>query len=177
MTTGGWNELPLGLNLMDMVRNSLWERLLLQIKMSQLRCFLASYQDVFWMSPRDGVSNLTMRCHLLLPCTFNEQSRLWWQLKRKGQLALVFHRQQPTTLQSSTFQGSSIHVETMRAPHLHTNMLNIIITSIHPSIFYTRLIRRSGRGGLEPIPAVMGRKAGYTLDGYYHNFYMLYDTF
>ena len=33
---------------------------------------------------------------------------------------------------------------------------------IYPSIFYTRLIRQSGRG--EPIPAVIGREAGYTLD-------------
>jgi len=33
------------------------------------------------------------------------------------------------------------------------------------SIFYTRLIRRSGRGGeLEPIPAVIGREVGYTVD-------------
>ena len=30
----------------------------------------------------------------------------------------------------------------------------------HPSIFYTRLIRWSGCGGLEPIPAVIGREAG-----------------
>ena len=37
--------------------------------------------------------------------------------------------------------------------------------SNHPSIhFLYRLIRWSGRGGLEPIPAVIGRKAGYTLD-------------
>jgi len=34
----------------------------------------------------------------------------------------------------------------------------------HPAIFYTRLIRRSGRRGLEPIPAVIGRGVGLTLD-------------
>ena len=33
--------------------------------------------------------------------------------------------------------------------------------NFHPSIFYTCLFRRSGR--LEPIPAVIGREAGYTL--------------
>jgi len=38
------------------------------------------------------------------------------------------------------------------------------ITSIDPSILYTRLIRRSGRRGLEPIPAIIGREAGYTLN-------------
>jgi len=46
--------------------------------------------------------------------------------------------------------------------HLAINKQN---PSIHPSIFYTRLISVSRVArGLEPIPAVIGRKAGYTLD-------------
>ena len=50
--------------------------------------------------------------------------------------------------------------------HINANMFDHPgKTKIHPSIFYTRLIRRSGRGGgLEPIPAVIAREAGYTLD-------------
>ena len=35
---------------------------------------------------------------------------------------------------------------------------------VHPSIFYTRLIQFRAAGGLEPIPAVIGREARYTLD-------------
>ena len=36
--------------------------------------------------------------------------------------------------------------------------------SIHPSIFYTRLIQFRIVGGLEPNPTVIWGEAGYTLD-------------
>jgi len=35
---------------------------------------------------------------------------------------------------------------------------------IHPSVFCARLIQLRAAMGLEPIPAVIGREAGYTLD-------------
>ena len=35
---------------------------------------------------------------------------------------------------------------------------------LHPSIFYTRLIHRSGRRGAGAYPSGHGREAGYTLD-------------
>jgi len=36
--------------------------------------------------------------------------------------------------------------------------------SIHSSIFYIRLIQLKDPEGLEPLPAIIGREAGYTLD-------------
>jgi len=74
-----------------------------------------------------------------------------------------------------------------KAPNGTSQMLNLrlqrafynaIVTSvfyIHPSIFYTRLIQF--RIGLEPIPAVIGREAGYTLDRSPVHHSLLYTVF
>ena len=52
----------------------------------------------------------------------------------------------------------------------HKNVLDqkpplpFVVLFIHPSIFYTCFIQLRVVGGLEPIPAVTGWEAGYTLD-------------
>ena len=45
-----------------------------------------------------------------------------------------------------------------------SHSIHFIISFIHRSIFYANLIQFRVRGLLEPIPAVIGWEAGYTLD-------------
>ena len=49
--------------------------------------------------------------------------------------------------------------------HLMSWPHGTVLPSIHPSIFYNRLNQFRVVGELEPIPAVTGQKARYTVDG------------